>query len=246
MDVKLVDDSFTINTIASEIEKYWPGLAECGFRKQQDGRILCPDRIDSESTWIYTGRMNNRFCDLWHRVFFNLFHLVPSPCHSCWKVVARPETLSQLFQLAELQKQFGHPGKCGIETRMYIHGLYGAYFYCDSLEEGKRVYGNIAESVSEFPGPEFPLILKRGCTEFEMYGGPSNQWNISEKQLELEKKLNEIFIKRPKDNRRSKKAIKAIHAKWIQWAYAHGDPTYRKFTDAQDLYPPVMTYHEEG
>jgi hypothetical protein len=232
-------------SIIAEIDRHWSVLESYGFSRQRDGRIICPDKSDPETVWIYSGRDNRRLCDLWHRVFFNIFRIISTECQSCWKVVARPMTLSQLIEIELLQKKMKHPGKCGIETRSYIFGLYGAYFYCDSLNHGKSTYKKVSKMISKMVSPEIPVMLKRGCTEFELHGGSSVRWRVSKKQEQLERSLNKIFIKRLKNNRQSKRAIEKIHRKWIQWAYAHGDPSFREFTDGRDLYPAVKTYHEE-
>ena len=165
-------------------------------------------------------------------------------CHNCFKVVIRPPTLRSLFALMDLQKRMGRPSKCGIEIRDTVFGLYGGYFYNWGLDAGLECYEAVRAAIDAEPelGPDVPIILKRACTEFEMLCGPSDKWEISEKQIELESLVNRWFVRDIKHRTQPEHAIANVHRKWIEWAYACGDPTYAEYTNGKPVHPPVVTY----
>jgi hypothetical protein len=94
-----------------------------------------------------------------------------------------------------------------------------------------------------------PLILKRGCTEFEAHCGPTDQpryRNITDEQLMLEAKLEESvdfdgknFVTSQAENIKD-----AIRMKWAEFAHFVGDMTYQQWLGRAISTPPV-TYHEE-
>ena len=132
------------------------------------------------------------------------------------------------------------PSKCGIEERPIVHGLYGGYFYNDSLEEGLECYEKVCDAV------DMPISLKRGCTEFELACGNSRTWEVTDSQLGFEDMVDRCVVKYPEDHaRQSFHAIQGVHRSWIEWAYAHGDKTYLEYTDGWPLYTPPATYHSE-
>jgi hypothetical protein len=154
-----------------------------------------------------------------------------------------PKTLKDLMELKETQRILDVPGKCGIELRPYTHRLYGGYFYTNSLDEGQTRY----EEVRKILPKRFKMLLKRGCTEMEMVGGPSDWWVIADNHLELDAKIDtyckldaEVLNKAMGDLSYNK-----IMQLWVDWAYAVGDETYKEFTDGMPLYPAPVTYHEK-
>jgi len=227
----------------SVIERIKPVLAARGFVFQDDGKVACPQRNPRHSLWIYFGNSPNRRCDLWHHVYFQYFDFIPSACHECWKVTIRPSTIAELFRLYELQKRMNRPSKCGIDRRLYTHGLYAGFLYCDGFDHGKETYAAAISSIAGEISSGTPVTLKKGCTEFEMRHGPSLEWSVTEEQLRIETVLDKVFISNPRRNTASESLIRHIHMEWIKWAYAWGDSTYRELTNGKDLYPELTTYH---
>jgi len=218
-------------------------LIDRGWYLDTDGKIKTPTRIATATPWIFAAQDETRKCGLWHGVFFNVFGWLPSACLECWKVVVRPQTLQDLFNLHELQMQMGLSSKCGIERRQSVCGLYGGYFYTDSLEQGKHIYKEVEKRVKEKLEQDAPIILKRGCTEFEHKFGDSYYWenHVSSGQIELERRLDR-FIETQEKIAQPSVVKEAIYKDWIEFAHSSGDPTYKNFTDGQPIYPPYRTY----
>jgi len=222
-------------------------LLDQGWHLGTDGKLRATTRLATNIPWVFAVQDETRKCSLWHSIFFGVLGMLPSPCLGCWKVVVRPKTLADLFELHEIQKEMGIPSKCGIEVREQVHGLYGGYFYNDSPEQGQRVYEQVRDAVGERLAPDTKVILKRGCTEFEIKFGDSSQWDslITDYQLEIETKLD-CFIETRERIEQQESIRKSIFKRWIEWAHASGDETYLQFTDGRLLYPSVTTYHKDG
>lgn len=223
-----------------------------GYHVRDDGKIAGDHRVAWDQPWQHVRQHPMLDCHTWHSILFDVIvaglppeeKFVPSMCQQCYKVVVRPKTVKQLFGLLELQKRVDRPSKCGIETRETVHGLYGGYFYNVGLEEGLNCYRIVRDAVNKDPilGPDVVVILKRGCTEYEHALGASDKWQVTERQLEIEAMLDTILAKDNVRRVQSEHNLQYIHLKWIEWAWAHGDPTYAEFTDGP-LYPPYVTYH---
>lgn len=203
-------------------------------------------------------------CQLWSKVMFSVIFKklpkeitggkiwVPIGCQNCWKVVARPKTLKQLFAVVDLQKRLGYHAKCGIEHRAHVFGLYGAYWYNRSQEEGIEKYKLVRKAIDEDPllGPDVSVILKRGCTEMELSAGRSDEYEITDVQRYVEDLINECFNTDIINRKQPPWAVDYVHARWIEYAYQWGDETALEFLSPdRPMYTPLVTYHhlaEEG
>ena len=229
-----------------------PLLAQAGFKlRDADGKIYTETSLAWETPWHHVYHAGHLDCHLWHKVIFDFVFKAlgekwgPSQCQNCFKVVARLRTLKELFALLNLQKRMGRPSKCGKEIRPQVNGLYGGYWYNWGLEAGLECFKAVREEINKDPklGPEIPLILKRACTEFELLAGPSDKWEVNEKQLQVETLIDNTFVRDIKHRTQPDHAIATVHRGWIEWAYACGDKTYLEFTNGEPLYPPLVTYH---
>jgi len=237
------------------ISKFRPMLQGGGFKlRDEDGKIcIVQPAMAWDTPWHHVHHDAFLDCQRWHAILFDLFSrtmapdeaFVPSACQQCWKVVVRPTTLLGLFSLMDLQKRLERPAKCGIEIRPYVNGLYGGYFYNHSLEQGLECYQVVRDAVdgTQHLGKDISVILKRGCTEFEKKMGDSSKWTISPKQIYIETLVNKWFIRDNVFREQPQHALCNVHRKWIEWAYANDDETYKNFTNGKPLYKPVKTYH---
>ncbi len=220
-------------------------LLNMGWYLDNDGKLKTPTKIATNIPWIFASQDDTRKCDLWHGVFFNVFGWLPSACLSCWKVVVRPKTLEDLFNLHEMQKEMGLSSKCGIEVRDTVFGLYGGYFYADTQVQGAMIYEEVAREVQKRLAEGTPVIFKRGCTEFEHKYGDSANWqdHVTEEQIHMERRLDR-FLETHEKIPQPEVVKHSIYKRWIEYAYSHGDPTYRKFTGGKDLFTPYRTYND--
>ncbi len=183
-------------------------------------------------------------CYMWLDMWFPYYKIIPSPCHECYKVVVRPRSLDELFKLYTLQQKMDLPSKCGIEPREEVDALYGGYFYNKGLEAGRECYEKVKTAVAEAISPDVDIYLKRACTEFENDFGRSDKWTITEEQVALEKRLNDVFIAPQLDGVPTPlEKIRNVNL-WIKWAAQRGDKAYLNYTNGKPFYPRPVTYHE--
>ena len=212
-----------------------------------------PDKLEPmtrgalENNWvvIIQNKEQQNQCMFNSKILFNMVskyyspRLVPSYCQECWKVVTRPKTLRQLWDIYELQTAEQIPAKCGMEERSEVFGPWGAYWYTRSVEEGRALHARLSVLM------DTPLILKRGCTEMEMNCGDSSKWEVYPEQLEIEKKFRDLIVTWKYDPvKQTDWVIRNIKRRWIEWAWGHGDSTVFEFTDGQPLMTPYRTYHD--
>ena len=222
---------------ADIIEPIRPLLEKGVYRFSSSGKIEADFRMQAETPWVHIRQDSVRKCSLWHQVWFNYYNIIPAGCQKCWKVVVRPRTLKELFEVHDLLERLDMPSKCGIEKRYSVHGLYGAYLYNDSKEEGLSCLENIRELLPD----GVSAFLKRGCTEFEHKFGDSRQWNVTPEQLALERRLEDLFIDAIPRHKQSDELKRHIMANWVRFAFANGDTTAKDYTD-EPLYPDYVTF----
>jgi len=231
-----------------------PLLERGGYILRTEDSKFFPARpsIAHDAPWVYVQHDPTLRCDLYHRVFYQTLDHIHSRCRECWKVVVRPQTVVQLLDLYELQREMGVPCKCGLERRTTVCGLYGGYFYCRGQEQGLERYRQVREAVDRELSPDVPVILKRYCTEFELGGqgglngkGPSDQTpDATPEEIEFEKYVEAHFPYVGGTNPMPDHLIAATMARWIHHAFEHGDMSYLETTGGEKLTPDYVTYHD--
>jgi len=229
-------------------------LLKAGIIKQRDsdGKLVPVVSAQWDTPWVHVRQSYQSNCFLWKTIIFE--HIVkvnlpkdkwfvPVGCQDCWKVVVRPATLKQLFDLEKIERRMNVPSKCGIEIRPSVFGNYGGYFYNRGLENGLSRYREVRGAVDEYISPDIPVLLKRGCTEMEHGVGPSDKWDITEEQVRIEKMVVERFVTDAQIIQQSEHAVGHVHQTWIEKAYQWGDPTVFEYLDGVPLYPDYVTYH---
>lgn len=212
----------------------------------KNNKLHCNYQMQVNSPWVVVKIDSSRKCHFFQEMCFQSYGFIHSRCHRCYKVVVKPRTLKQLMELLRIQEKMDVYSKCGVEVRPFVFGLYGGYFYTDSIEEGQERYRQVRKLVDENLSDKVPVILKRGCTEYEMQAGRSDMWiSPDEKQLMMEKKIDELYVTdnhdMPQPDFLKAKAILG----WIEFAFEHGDETYKHFTDGQLIGFQPITYHNK-
>lgn len=247
------------------IEMLKPLLDSGGYQlRSEDGKLIPRNpQMARETPWIHVRHIPGFNCGLWHQIIFNYISaklpqgqkFVPRHCQSCWKVVVRPRTLQQLFNLLEIQKSLDRPSKCGIEVRETVHGLYGGYFYNKSLDAGLECYTAVCSALFtnevmrplldeiDEEGKTIRILLKRACTEYEHACGPSDQWKVTDEQNALEDLVEQYVYHDEMNLMQPDHVCWNIKKRWIEWAWKNGDPTFARYTGNEPLYPPYITYH---
>lgn len=201
--------------------------------------------VKYDSPWIHTGTNDARLCSFWFYVLFSHYNLLPYGCMGCWKICTKLESLDQLLQVYNLQREMGLNSKCGADRREYTDCLYSAFWYGPydgGLDGARELYARLVEAVKVIdPVPE--LILKRGCTELELLFGPSDQWYVPKTQLAYEQRIFNLFRPSITRSKQTSDHKTDINQRWIEYAGARGDKTYKKFRSRPFGLQPV-TYHD--
>jgi len=224
------------------------------FRKELDSHLRISSEthkitrlfkaIDHNTPWIHVRQDMEKMCHVYHLLFDNL-GFIPSRCLNCWKVVVRPRTIENLFQLYYMQKDLNLASKCGIEVRDYVIGLYGGYFYNDSEEQGQACKRTVRKAVDEWIDPECPVILKRYCTEFEIKLGPSTGYKQPADAKEWERLVFEnIDLGSDDIENQPDMMCRDVMERWIRfaWKYDPDREAVMKYTDGKDIYSQPITY----
>ena len=202
--------------------------------------------LSAETPWCHSKGTPFKHCNLDHQITFNTFNIIPPRCLNCWKVVVTPTTLVQLFELEQIELQMNVPSKCGIEMRDYTPKFYGGYFYNHSLDEGRERYEQVRKMVDSnmTNGKDVSVILKRGCTEYEMIKGPSHAWHNT-RQEEYMLEVIDAFVHCPRGQGEQSRIVKNhVKMKWFLWAHMNGDMSYKKLNGGKSLFPGYVKYHE--
>ena len=221
-----------------------PGL----FIRREDGRIAHNTHQQSlDSPWIFIRTDPIRHCQLWNAIYWSALGVLPSFCRfCCWKVVARPQTVRDLFDLYEVFWKLGVNGKVGLDIREYTGSPYGGFIYNDSLKEGQEMLQKVRQTLREhWLESRIPTFLKRGCTEMEL-AVPSDQWdNVSQEQLEKEQMLNEIFVKTEMTGGASPWLIQDKKHRFIRHALSIGDSTWKELVEDPSSYVPHTVCYDD-
>jgi len=222
--------------------------------REGDGKFTADFQVTWDAPWIYAKTDPKMNCFLWKDITFHSIieknlpkeqQWVPFACQECFKVVVRPKTLKQLFALEALQTRLNHPSKCGTEERPTVFGNYGGYFYNRGLPMGLDCYKKVRKAVDDDPelGTDVKVILKRGCTEYELAIGRSDQWKpATQEQMGFEMDLHYQFANDHPLQLQPDVVKDEIHQRWIEYAYKIGDETVLEYNDGKPLYPDYVTY----
>lgn len=237
--------------VTGKLEK----LVEMGeFRVGESGRLRAGNPQGAKNTpWIFLNHnTRHKFCGLWNSIYCGQFKLIPTPCRfSCWKTVIKPRTVEELFHVHDVLRATGLPSKCGADLRKYTFGPWAGFVYADTLEEGRRYYRTVRKVISD----DIPIILKRGCTEMERLK-PSNTWDqITQAEVRLEERLNDVFEFTELFFQQAEWLKARIKERWIERAIEIGDPTAQHMAMVmsggdlnlwQRLVVHSVEYQEEG
>ena len=203
--------------------------------------------------WVFSGpHPSTPNCALWNQFYFDKFHLIPEYCRTrCHKVVAKPRTVKELFQMHEVQKNLNHGSKCGVDKRMYTNTAYAAFWYCRSMEEGQARFKEVREHINTYlpDGENIPLILKKGCTEMEdprnKGGKPSDQWGTpTPEERDVEDRLDYMFNRSDPNISQPEYLKQKIMLDWLEHAYAIGDSTYKEIIPTDIFGVKTLDYAE--
>ena len=237
------------------INKFGHMLDQGWFIDPDSRKMTCSQGIDWRREWMFVNSDPKRCCNLYQEIF-KACNFIPEKCLNCWKVVVKMHTVQQLWDLWQWQEQWvkGHEHKdrfckCGPEKRVYVRSKYGAYFYCDSKQEGllrkeevKAELSKLFGHIGKFEDGLVEVTLKRGCTEMELGTCSSTEYVKSDFERYCEERIM-AFIDRPKVNPRLPKELaEYVLLQWFKYAWSINDMTVKQFNGGKDLYGSCTTY----
>lgn len=221
------------------------------LRQLPDGRLAPPEKRAEprahEDTWLYINHPGNDIapCGFLFNFLFEVVYAraqVPNGCRECYKVKASPTRFSELLALRNLARRFPYNTKCGPEVNYpYSQELYGVYIYCQGLEQARDAHrlARLAMDAETALRPAVKMRIKRGCSAYEMFCGPSDQWRFQAEQADLEAALLARFV--PPRSGKPRQEF-ALLMRWVEIAHAIGDDSYLEFTKGRRLYPATVDY----
>ena len=225
-------------------QKLEPLVSSGKFTIDLDGKIRLHRKLVIDIPWVFVRGREFGDCYMFKDIWFEHFKIIPSFCQAyCYKVVIKPRTVKELFETYETLRAMNVPSKAGLETRAYQQGHYRAFIYCNGLQDGERRF---KEARAAIPA-DIPVVLKRGCTEFE-YLMPSDKWHVPPEQSAFEQKLMAIFQTEPIAPFQPQWIINAIKRRWIAHAYKIGDETYKEVIGdpTWTMAPPTVLYQPQN
>lgn len=221
-------------------------LMQKGYHIKADTGLIGIKRAHGFNTpWIHVKQVCEKRCGIDHQIKFEKFGFIPPRCMQCWKVVAMPRTLKELFELEKLERVLDRPSKCGIEVRDYTPRHYGGYFYNNSLEEGRERYTEVREAVSDMISPDIKVILKRACTEMEMKFGNAGFWYMPPEWQDMDTIIEDRFESSATiAGKQADYVVARVKKEWMKWAFSNGDMTYKEFNGGKDMFPDYQYFHE--
>jgi hypothetical protein len=210
---------------------------------RDDGKIGLRSGIPFETDWIYHTDLV-RGCFMKKEIWFKYYGFIPIRCQNCWKVVVKPRTVKETFQVLDVQRKLKDrmQSKVGRETRPYVEGHWGGYFYNDTKEEGFSCKKEVRKILYGAVSPDISVELKRGCTEMEQNFPDSSTWSLFPGQAEFEAELTDLIIQDVQPIYPPDFVVRNTKLEWIRWASRHGDMTYLEYTGGRHLLPPSKTY----
>lgn len=167
---------------------------------------------------------------------------VPKGCESCFKVKVLPRTLRELVALYEAALDIPYRSKWGVDFfNPHSQNIYAGYFFVDGLEAARALLAHLREAVAGKAriDEEVPILIKRGCSNYEVVLGPSESYSFAPELQAIESYLQTRW--RQKEVAR-KNMAEILYAVWVPFAYQMGDDSYLDFTGGRPLHPKTQTY----
>ncbi len=238
---KLLDMAFGGASVAAHLQR---ALDAGTLIENDDGTLqLPPTSEETRSRWVTVPNGPLLGCKFLRGFLFREAYAkaaVPYGCRECYKVKVAPRTLRELVAAWQVAERIECRSKWGIDLPNPLsQHVYGGYFYATGLDGARAVFKVVREAFEADPklGPDVPMTIKRGCSEYETALGPSDQFEFKPEMAELEAYLRSRFR-----NPNYVDQLNVALAYWIDLAFRIGDDTYLDFTDGKRLRPKTVTY----
>jgi hypothetical protein len=229
------------------------------FKIATDHKIHLDASIVPERPWLTHLADPERKCGKWHEVYFRYYSIIPKGCRNCWKIMFKPDTVTEVFQLRDLQRSMSISSKCGVETRGFTGNKsgYAGFWYVplDAGLKGAREMHSLIDTKiqARFRRESKRVVnLKRGCTEMENYtfrflNVGSNKWDEIATKMNMDAKemlLDTIFV--DPEIIDTVPTFCDVHTEqlFLDFAYENGDLTYLEHTGGIPHMPSPVFYED--
>jgi hypothetical protein len=208
-----------------------------------DGTLQVAADPRRELNWMYVSHGPSLGCGFLMGFMFHHAYAeaaVPNGCSGCYKVKVVLRTLRELVAAWELAKRTPCKSKWGTDlNNAYSQNIYAGYFYVSGLDGARALFKVVREAIDRDPklGPDIPMTIKRGCSEYEGKLGPSDRYAFTPEMAAVEAHLKTRFRERKADYHAS-----TVAAHWIETAFRLGDDTYLDFTGGKRLRRKTVAY----
>ena len=172
---------------------------------------------------------------------------IPLACQQCYKVKIYYQNVEQLVSFKAILEKIDHVSKSGCELDSPIsQGIWSSYIYTHGLDMAFDIYDTILNIIQKDPKKweSLRIVIKRGCTEFELALGPSQDWVFENNIAKVEDALLKVFEVRTININKDEIKMKdrSVYINWLKTAHQIGDNSYLKLTNEQSFYPKTTNY----
>ena len=144
----------------------------------------------------------------------------PHGCSACYKVKVVLRTLRQLVAAWEIAKRMEYRSKSGVDLdNPYLQDVYAGCFYISSLDAARALYRIVSQKFSEEPrlGADPAITIKRGCSEYEVKLGRSENYTFEPEMPDLE-----VYLKTRFRERKVESQATMTMSYWIETTFRRG------------------------
>jgi hypothetical protein len=213
--------------------------------QHDDGSFALPARSSPSDSFVAIRNGPPLPCTFLNGFMFKQVYrtaAVPKGCEPCYKIKALPRTLRELVAMYEIALRIDCLSKWGIDFyNPHSQSLYAGYFYVNGLAAARALFPIVRQAADESPklGAAVPIVIKRGCSNYEAALGPSDTYTFQPELSDIEAYLKSRYRKRKTDDN---KLAPTLYGQWVPFAFQIGDNTYFDFTEGKPLYPKSATY----
>ena len=197
-----------------------------------------------EESQVYRRNSDDLNCSR-HMEIFKNSNIIPQYCFGCYKVQVEPNSLIELIKLSlvfdKIKLDRENIRKCMVEVRPAVSGFYKGLIYCNGLDEARQISQTLDPILHKKIRSGLNSKVKRGCSEYAITFPEYNKiteanpqpMHYDESWKVIENEHDSINFKSitdkplPTISGVSLKDVLIIQ-KWIDYAKAIGDPSYRR------------------
>jgi hypothetical protein len=244
---KLPEELMTMRFGGATVAENLQRAIESGALVEAEDGSISLGKTEPGDNWAVVPHQRPMECSFLIGFMFEIAYArsaVPYGCQTCYKVKVVPRSLRELVAAWGIGKQIDCWSKWGADLdNRYSQNIYAGYFYTSGLDMARAVFRVVREAIDNDPklGAGVTMSIKRGCSDYEKFVGPSDKFEFAPELAELEAHLRSRYRVKKRVGLRPVQL-----ARWIDVAFRIGDDTYLDFTNGQRLHPKMVSYDPIG